>query len=88
MADPHDHQHHTRKNGRNDQSVRSVLCDDPVDDDDKCRRRATDLHTASTEKGNKKSRNDRRIKSLLRADAGRDGKRDRERQRNDCHDNA
>ena len=66
MADSHDHKNDTCHDGGNHKSVGSIGLHDAVNNYYESSSRSTDLNTASTEKGNKKSCDDRSVKSLFR----------------------
>ena len=86
VADSHYDQKNAGKNGCDSKTCRTVIRDNAIDDDYKGCRRTTDLHTAAAEKRDKKSSDDGSVETLLRPDAGCDGKRDRQWQGNDGND--
>ena len=56
---------------------------DAVDDDDERAGRSADLHAAAAERGDQKAGDDGGVETALGRDAGGDGKRQRQRKRND-----
>ena len=66
MTDSHNHEENSCEDGCNNKSIGTIFNNDTIDNNNKCSGWTTNLYTASTEKGDKKSSNNCGIESLLR----------------------
>ena len=86
--DAHRQQDAAGHEGADEQVRHAVLRDDAVDDDDEGAGRAADLHARAAERGDDEAGDDGREDAGFRRDTGGDGKRHRERQRDDADGDA
>ena len=86
LRKPENDEQNARKERRRCQAVVAVLAHDAVDNHDEGARGAANLEAGAAQQGNSKARDNRRVETPFRADAGGDGERDGERKRQNAND--
>src|ERR1700730_17270319 len=76
LGDAEYHEDHPGHDRGHDEAIDSVFLDDPIDDDDECPGRPSDLYPRATERADQESSDDGGIKSAVRRDAARDRESD------------